>query len=335
MSTDNENYGFLETHYYFADNSHSMSAFVKNKCDKALLTIIEEASKELAIDRDLKVEVLPLSEGGLVEWYKFLTTPEGTNFLGLFIAVLTLIYTVKPPLPSESELDIENKELEKEKKKLEIRLLKKQVEDIENKDQNLEEVKEVEESIKEVVYDLLINNFRIRKNLSVFYKSLIEYDKVEAIGFGTYDKNYKVIIPEKKVDRSEFKGFLLDSNEIKEIDENAKILIYSPNLDKGKRKWRGLYEKEDKVIAFSMKDNDFKSDVESGVVTFKNGSMIRAVLTTTIKIDMTGAESSRSYCVENVLNYSHDKGYTETSQGKKYKANKKDAEAQISISFDD
>lgn len=84
-----------------------------------------------------------------------------------------------------------------------------------------------------------------------------------------------------------------------------------------------------------MKDSDFKRDVESGTITFKNGSTIRAVLTTKIKMDMTGAESSRTYAVEKVLRYTHDKGYTDTTQGREYKANKKDVEAQISFPFDD
>jgi len=330
MSTNNENYGFLETHYYFNDNSYSMNAFVKNRCDRALLAIIEEASKELELHQSLKVEVLPLSEGSLIEWYQFAISPTGTTaLLTLVINTLACILIIKPPSPPESELDIENKKLDIKKKKLEIKLLEKKLSDVD--DQDLEAV----ESIKENVYDVLINNFKIRKNLSVFYENIIEYDKVHSIGYATYNKDRKVIISEKKVDRSAFKDFILDSNEFEEVDEYAKIRIYSPNLDKGRHKWRGLYEKEDKVIAFSMKDSTFKSDVESGVVTFKNGSTIRAVLTTKIRIDVTGAESSRSYFVENVLNYSHDKGYTETSQGKKYKANKKDAKAQISFPFDD
>ncbi|WP_367105433.1 hypothetical protein [uncultured Psychrobacter sp.] len=329
MSEDNENYGFLETHYYFTDDSHSMNAFVKNRCDRALLAIIEESSKELDITQSLKIEVLPISKGSLIEWHQFAVSPAGSvALLTLFINTLACILALKPPSYPESALDIENKNLDIKKKKLEIKLLEKKLSDAGEQD-----AKAIE-SIKEDVYDVLMNNFKIRKNLSIFYENIIEYEKVSAIGHATYGKNHKIILPEQKVDRSKFKDFILESNEFEEVDEYAKIIIYSPNLDKGRHKWRGLYEKEDRVIAFSMKDNAFKSDVESGVVTFKNGSTIRAVLTTKIKIDMTGAESSRSYTVKNVLRYSHDNGYTETNQGRTYKANKKDAEAQISFLFD-
>lgn len=324
-----ENYGFLETHYYFNDNSHTMNAFVKNRCDRALLAIIEEASKELDVTQSLKVEVLPISKGSLIEWHQFVVSPAGSiALLTLFVNALACILAMKPPAPPESELDIENKRLDIRKKKLEIKLLEKKLSDTDEQDSV------AVESIKEDMYDVLINNFKIRKNLSVFYENIIEYDKISAIGHATYNKNHKIILPEKKVDRSKFNDFILDSNEFEEVDEYAKIIIYSPNLDKGRHKWRGLYEKEDRVIAFSMKDSAFKNDVESGVITFKNGSTIRAVLTTKIKIDMTGSESSRTYAVEKVLRYTHDKGYTDTTQGKEYKAKRKDEKAQLSILFD-
>lgn len=340
MSEDDKDYGFLETHYYFTDDSHSMNAFVKNKCDKAFLTIIEELNQELGWSRTLAVEILPVSEGGLVEVLKFISTPEGYNLFNTFLVVLTLISSRKPPPPAETALDKENKELTNRKLKLEIQQIEKQLDQTEASSKkaadqsDLEDAKKTIKSLEERVYEEAINNYKIRKNLSVLYENLIEYKKVKAIGYTSYDRGYEVIFPEKIVERNNFKDFILDLNEFEEIDEDAKIRIFSPNLDKGRYKWRGLYEKEDKVIAFNMRDSTFKNDVQSGAITFKNGSTIRAVLTTKIKMDMTGAESSRTYAVENVLRYSHDKGYTETTKGKKYKANKKDVEAQISLPFD-
>ncbi|WP_298980236.1 hypothetical protein [uncultured Psychrobacter sp.] len=341
MSEDDKDYGFLETHYYFTDDSHSMNAFVKNRCDKALLTIIEELNKQLGWSRSLEVEILPVSEGGLVEVLKFISTPEGYNLFNTFLVVLTLISSRKPPPPTETALDKENKELTNRKLKLEIQQIEKQLNQTEAESKeaanqsDLESARKTIEELEERIYEEAINNYKIRKNLSVLYENIIEYNKVKAIGYTSYDRDYAVIFPEKIVQRNNFKDFILDLNEYEEIDEDAKIRIFSPNLDKGRYKWRGLYEKEDKVIAFNMKDSAFKNDVQSGAITFKNGSTIRAVLTTKIKMDMTGAESSRTYAVENVLRYTHDKGYTDTIQGKEYRANKKDEKSQLSILFDD
>lgn len=344
MSKDNENYGFLETHYYFTDSSHSMNAFVKNKCDRALLTIFEEATKELKCEKGIKLEVLPLSEGSLIELFKIVATAENIALANLLVLAWQLVLSRKPPLATETAIDIENKKLANEKMKLEIIQIKKQLAETETVAQttenstNQDDSQEIEKKfsdLKEAVYELLISNFIIRKNLSVFYENIIGYEKIKAIGYTTYDKNYKVIIPEKTVERDDFKNFVLDLDEFEEIDEEAKINIFSPNLVRGRHKWRGLYEKEGKIIEFNLNDKDFKNNVESGTITFKNGSMIKAVLTIKIKLDISGNETSRIYSVDTVLEYSYDGGHAETSQGKKYKANKKDAEAQISFPFDD
>lgn len=341
--------GFLETHFYFYDKSHSMNAYVKNKCDSALLNIISEVSKELGVEKSLTVEVLPPTEGSLVEWIEFFCSPggavttigAGAALVTCLIDIIARVKTTPPPLPLQDPLDIENKNLDIQKKKLEIELLKRELLDsqigngkFDDKSQ-IKSVKEKIEDSKDIIYHVLINNLKIRKNLSIFYENLITYQKIESVGCTTYDNKLNVMLAERVVKRENFGDFIINLNEFEEIDEDAKIIIYSPNLVKGRHKWRGLYIKLDKIIDFSMKDSDFKRDVESGTITFKNGSTIRAVLTTKIKMDMTGAESSRTYAVEKVLRYTHDKGYTDTTQGREYKANKKDVEAQISFPFDD
>lgn len=345
---DGGNYGFLETHYYFTDDSHSMNAFVKNRCDRALLAIIEESSKELGLQNKLTVEVLPLSEGSLVEWIEFVLSPTGAitttgasaAVISLFIEVLAWLRSKKPPAVPETALDIEIKNLDIDKKKLEIKLLQKKLADIQeseraNSEESIEEFQAEIEDLKEVAYEVLINNYKIRKNVSVFYENLIEYSKVEAVGYTTYDKNREVVIPEMKVDRSEFDDFIFDLTEFEEIDDNAKIHIFSPNLDKGRHKWRGLYEKENKVIEFSLNDKEFKNDVESGTIIFKNGSMIKAELAIKIKLDMSGNESSRSYTVTEVISKSDGQGFIAAPQKNRSKINNKNSKSQMPLPFDE
>lgn len=348
MSEDNEHYGFLETHYYFTDDSHSMNAFVKNRCDRALLAIIEESSKELGLQNNLTVEVLPLSKGSLVEWTEFILSPTGiitsiaatATVLSFFIDAIALLRSKKPPSMPDTVLDIEIKNLDIEKKKLEIKLLQKKLTDIQesgqaNSEENIEKFQTEIEDLKEVAYEVLINNYKIRKNVSVFYENLIDYSKVEAVGYTTYDKNHKVVIPEMKVTRNEFDDFIFDLTEFEEIDDNAKIHIFSPNLDKGRHKWRGLYEKENKVIEFSLNDKDFKNNVESGAIIFKNGSMIKAELAIKIKLDMSGNESSRSYTVTEVISKSDGQGFIAIPPKNRNKINRKDIKLQMPLLFDD
>ncbi|WP_201578554.1 hypothetical protein [Psychrobacter okhotskensis] len=356
MSEDNKNYGFLETHYYFYDDSHSMDALIKNKCDKALLNLVYEVNKELGWFKNLNVEVLPSSEGGLVELFKFMATPEGYDLFNTSLAFLALVSSRIPPQPRESKLDIEgkelaiegqkidnaNKQLDNEIKKADLdnkkykkALLKAKLSEIKERDKKTEDIKDEVDNLKEDIYNLLIENFQIRKNLSSFYKNLIDYEKVKAIGYTPYDRIFNPITPEKKVERNSFSDFVIDLDEYEEIDENAKIYIFSPSLVSGRYKWRGLYEKEDKIIDFSMNDKEFKEYVENGTIIFKNGSTIKALLNIKIKLDISGDETSRTYSVETVLEYSHGTGYTETIQGKNYKAKRKDEKAQLSILFND
>ena len=87
--------GFLETHFYFYDKSHSMNAYVKNKCDSALLNIISEASKELGVEKSLTVEVLPPTEGSLVEWIEFFCSPGGAvTTIGAGAALVTCLIDI-------------------------------------------------------------------------------------------------------------------------------------------------------------------------------------------------------------------------------------------------
>ena len=63
----------LELHYYFddSDDSHTMNAFVRNRCEFELLQIYTELQKELELD--VKVETEAFEEGGLTELWTLLS----------------------------------------------------------------------------------------------------------------------------------------------------------------------------------------------------------------------------------------------------------------------
>jgi len=61
----------IELHYYFSDESHSMNALVRNKCEHNLLGILKEISTVL--NARLKVESEAYTEGGLKEKWVLLS----------------------------------------------------------------------------------------------------------------------------------------------------------------------------------------------------------------------------------------------------------------------
>jgi hypothetical protein len=60
----------IELHYFFRDETHTMNAFVRNECEKELLTIFKEVI--LSLDIEVDVESEAFKEGGLKEIWKFL-----------------------------------------------------------------------------------------------------------------------------------------------------------------------------------------------------------------------------------------------------------------------
>ena len=58
----------LELHYFFNDDSHSIDAVVRHKCETEILALIGEISQYLKVD--LEIEVEPYGEGGFIDRYK-------------------------------------------------------------------------------------------------------------------------------------------------------------------------------------------------------------------------------------------------------------------------
>lgn len=342
---------YFETIYAFNDNSHAMDAFIKNKCDAEILALIEEISKELDVSKDIRIEVLPLKKGSLSEWIQTTTYANVIATVTLLIAIVTLIYSRIPVKPYQSKveeesqildmearkLDIENKRLESEKRKIELEILKKQlaVIDEEAKQDSIEELNKKIIGLQDSFFELLSQNIYIRKHVSNFYKILLSYPKVTHISYAYYDSTLQLVDKKHIVFRNQFNKFLLDSEVILDYDENSRIQIYSPNLVKAKHKWRGYYEKENRVIDFYMKDMEFKQDIEDGLIDFRNGSMIDAVLEIKIKFDEAGNEKSRSYSVLTVLKKLDGEIFTETTQGKKFKEQKRFLKNQLSLPLEE
>lgn len=314
---------FLETHYLFNDDSHTIDAFVRNQCEKELLAIIYHTFSELNLTDKIKLEATPPKEGSFKEIIQFLS--ENRDIATLIFAGLAIIATL---LSRHSET-----KLDKELKRLEIKRLQKELG--EYKDLDATKSQEFFHKFIDLFYENLISNPKIARHISNFYQHLMGYEKVQSVEYTPYNQNHKAIIEPQVVHREDFHRFILQTSEDEIIDENAKIYIHSPMLVKGRKSWRGHYMFENQVIDFSMNDRDFKNDVYNGTIKFKNGSFIYAVLQKTIKYDDFGNIKSQKYTVEVVTKVSSDDGYEyETRQGKKHKDFKEALNKQMSLGLD-
>lgn len=294
----------LKLHYWFNDDTHTMDAFVNNKCDAEFLGIINELAS--IIGADLTIETQPLAEGGLIRWFRIKLKKNNIKdaiLVGVLTGILTTIIAT-PISTSISEVtkhiiektfnDSELETLEKEKLKLEIEILKK---------------------------ELLIKNHqigqnnKIKKRKSNFYEGLEIYKKVEGISLTVIDEEKQVTIREELIERKQFKEFILVSDELEPIEnDNAIIEIISPVLKKGKFKWTGIYNGD--LIDFNMKSNEFKTLVQTGKVEFKNGSSINCLLKIRRKVDNEGNERITGYDVIRVNKYFENDKPIETPEGR-------------------
>lgn len=308
----------LELHYYFNDNSHSMDAYIRNKCETEILALIREVS--IALEIEIKLDSEALSEGGLRNVWKVLgkNSPQIT----LIIAVIALILQIKQLYPIEDEMDVELKNLSIEEKKLSIQKIKSELETGEIKPSTL---KEVTNSIN--------LDFKILSRKSNFYKQLDNYEKITGLGVNTLTLDDEPTGEEKIIPKQDFYRYILSTDELPdEIIEDAEIEIISPVIKEGKYKWKGIYL--DEPISFSMNDSDFKNEVLSKQVSFQHGAIIKCVLKIGKELDETGEIIIKGYSVITVISKIDGNVVNETQQGKRYKFAKKFKEGQ-NVLFED
>ncbi|MUJ39721.1 hypothetical protein [Aliivibrio fischeri] len=297
----------FQMHYYFEDKSHSMDAFVRNKCESEILAIITEIAKTLNVKIQIESEVR--KEGGLREIWAF--TNANVGVLSVIISIAALVSSRIPVGDSELEdLKKQDLKLSIQERQLRINKLKAEIKD---------DVITAETVGK--VADLVSKDNKIIIRKSNLYKSLDTYRKVSKIGVNGLDLSDKEISAELIVKRPDFKKFIVKSNVLPvEAIEDAVIEIVSPVLKSGNYKWKGIFEGES--INFSMADKSFQLDVLSEKISFQHGSMIKCTLLIHSKIDEVGEVVITGYSVDTVLENMEGHSFVETKQGKSYRNQK-------------
>lgn len=294
----------LELHYWFNDNSHTMNAFIQNKCEFEFLGIINEIANTLGTE--IVIETEPFGDGGLIRWFKIKTKLDEKSSV-LKVAIITAIVTGVLVTPINTALS----------KGTEV-LIEKIFEDEAKTNRTTEKEKLELEELKlnvELKRQLLHKNMVISKKKSNFYEVLDKYPKVTQVSIAIQGKDKKRVSEENFVRKEKFKEFILVSDKLEpDYVDNAIIEIISPVLKKGDYKWRGIYNGE--TVSFTMKSNEFKTLVQTGKIEFKNGSSINCLLKIDKKINNEGIEQISSYTIKRVNNYFENETPIETPEGK-------------------
>ncbi|MBR3652706.1 MAG: hypothetical protein IKN60_01990 [Bacteroidales bacterium] len=307
----------ISLHYSFIDNQHYLDASVFNHCEGEVLALFNQVVSQLHGKCTLVVE--PVEPGSLLSILRGIG--KGV-ILPLSIGLLTsLIY---------SKLDKKPERIVKEviEEILSDQTLLQSLEEREDLKQEIELLKRKKDSIA-TSFDENI----IVKRRSNYFQSLYSDPRVSSVEIGAINDT-RLPIKTRTILRTEFPDYILNSDELDPaIEEEAEIDIISPVLRRGvKTRWTGIYDGA--IIQFTIKSNEFKTRVQLGEVSFKNGSRIICDLVKARKLDQNGNVVIKSYTVDTVYSVVQNDLVIETTEGKVKRVRKKEKEQDQSL-FDD
>jgi len=169
-------------------------------------------------------------------------------------------------------------------------------------------------------------DLKVATRRSNFFKAVLPYDKVLAIGF-TPASSADAVPTEQVVERGNFSKYLLTSDKLpSDVVDGAIIEIVAPVIKEGGMQWKGIYNGES--ISFAMKDEAFKAMVKRREVSFYAGNAISCVLQIDKKVDSLGDVVVTGYSVPTVLAKVESDALVETPQGRRHKFEQKHAKSQ-------
>lgn len=330
----------LEVHYYLRDEWHSMDALVRNRCEAEFLAAIGYIAQ--ALGAELRFEATAPTEGGFRDIWKVfdkdnrpLTVPTLVTLLGILVTIWNA--PAKPDKELEKQqleinrLTIEHWKLENERSALEVGKLKHEMQGLPPPAKSPAEpppsgaapiVSTVQAppaggtTTRQAPQGLsLQTDPRVNKRRSNFYKQLLPYDRVTAVGFRWHPADAP--LPEERIVlREAFPSFVMHTDKLEPEITEAVIEIVSPVITEGDMQWKGRWNGQ--TIAFAMDDKAFKDQVLHKQVRFQHGDSIRCVIESERKLDEGGCPKVTGHRVRTVLDKIESSGQVyETAQGRK------------------
>lgn len=303
----------LELHYHLRDGAHAMDAVIRNKSEAEALAVFLQVAQQLGVA--VQLESSAYQEGGLREVWRFIGASK--DQLGWILAIIALIFTRVPT--SDAETEALNKEI--------LRLT------IEEKRANLEKLKRdlskgaPKDATVGQAAEALEGDLKVATRRSNFYRGLLAHEKVTAVGFTLIPEDTTKRPAERTVPRADFVKFIQLTNRLPvDVVDGAQIEIVAPVLKEGNYQWKGIYAGQ--PISFAMNDEQFKSSVLLGQVSFQHGSMIECVLNIHRKFDEIGDVVVTGFSVSTVISKTEGAVTEETAQGKRQRFAKKQVAGQ-------
>lgn len=348
----------LELHYYLRDGSHTIDALVRNRCEAEFLTAVAYIAESLGAK--VRFEASIPEEGGFRDIWRVAFDKENrtmsvsalSTLLGILITQSVVIWNA-PPRPNPelerqqleiNRLTAEHMRLENERSLLEIKKLQGETAKAEtpvpppsipqmsgpaitpSRETGTSTV--TPQASGERKAPALQMDPRLNKRRSNFYRQLVAYESVTAVGFRWRSED-RPLPDERIVSRGEFASFLLQSDTLPPEITEAVIEIVSPVITQGDMQWKGRWNGQ--TISFAMDDRNFKAEVIHKKVPFQHGDCIRCELEIERKIDEGGAPKVTGYRVRTVFEKIAGGVAEETPQGRRKRFETKHAGAQADM----
>lgn len=356
----------LEVHYYLSDKLHSMDALVRNRCEAEFLAAVSYIAQSLGAE--LQFEATVPTEGGFRDSWRVLLDKENrastvqtlVTLLGLLVTQAVVIWNAPPKPDKELErqqleinrLTIEHWKLENQRSGLEVKKLQREVDSTSSASNppplpapsvsapattsiSVPSLPMEREAVPAAPTETepkrlsLQTDPKVNKHRSTFYKQLLPYERVTAVGFRWLPDDLPP--PEEQIiSRSEFSSFVLATDTLEPEVAVAVIEIVSPVITEGDMRWKGRWNGQ--TISFAMGDKVFKDAVLHKQVSFLHGDSIRCVLESERKLDEGGNPKIKGHRVLTVLDKIESSGKVfETPQGRRKRFEDKYADAQAEL----
>lgn len=305
--------GQLKIHYYLPRESHEMDALVRNRCEGEILGLLKEVSRILGVA--FKVDAVPPRIGGLEEHLLLVGEyKEQVLFIkDIVLALMTVggglggLLFAKTKLKHGSQQTTLN-DLSIEKARLEIEKMRREAENTKGANDSLQ--LEGRPSANDVAVALLSRK-KVMLKRSNFYREIVSYNRVEAVGFGSsHQKN----TAEDVVPRNAFTDYIVEPEDLEtEIYRKVEIEVVSPVLKTGSHNWRGIFQR--KGISFEMADRDFRRSVTDQEVQFQNGTKMICDLEVHQRDNEVGEPEVTKRVVRKVHSVKHEPKLNPDAQG--------------------
>ncbi|GJH23812.1 hypothetical protein [Caballeronia novacaledonica] len=351
----------LEVHYYLTDDLHTMDALVRNRCEADFLAAVAYIAESLGAR--VHFEATVPTEGGFRDFWQVAFDKDNRAMsVNALVALLTLLINQAvatwnaPPRPNPelerqqieiNHLTAKHMRLENERSELEIKKLERDLAKTETPAPLASSPDVSERTVVPKIPDQtsasrerpkgnadenqplgLQMDPKVNKRRSNFYKQLVTYERVTAVGFRWLPENGPPST-ERIVPRSDFNGYLLQTDVLPPETFDAVVEIVSPVITQGDMLWKGRWNGQ--TISFAMDDKAFKAEVIYKKMAFQHGDSIRCELETERKLDEGGNAKVTAYRVLTVYEKMAGGEVQETPQGRRRRHEARYADSQADM----